>query len=647
MRPAALSILAAFLLALALPCAAQEPSAGGGTVISADVLEKRGRIILGRGSVAIESDGTTVRAGSLRYDTATGEVVAEDGVSFEDERASITASKAHINLRAETGVLEEAEILFKEEGYRVSGDRIEKAGPGLYRLDRGSLTTCPGPLPDWCVRARDVELVVGDRIKSKDATFRVRGVPVLYTPYFRASLGAKRKTGFLFPTVGYGDRKGLNLRQPFFWALAENRDATFLLDAYARRGVGLGAEYRYIESPDVRGRASFYHIRDTELHRSFDEVRAEHTHRWRGLRGFYDINYVSEKDFYREYEPHKADSSRRFLESQAEASVRAGRLKLFADARYLRELDEDRDQKAVAQKLPEGGLFLAPLGLGPAVVTAEFTASNFERGTGPDGRRLDGTLALGNSIGRGPTFSQELALGLTRYDLNGMSPGAEGSFSRGSLAYSAALRTSLGRQFGEVEHIVTPSLFYAYRDLEEDEEAPLLDFRELATDVSEAGLELFNRLRDSRGEFLTLRVRQAYGFLPEDDDLKPLELDLSFHRVLSLALSLHYDWNARRVEKSASEASFTVGRVRIGGGHTYERDGATMYRANAAFEATRSLTLTTAAWYDPRGGDLERLSLGAAYRTSCWALAVDFTRRPEENVLFVTLTLRGLGDIEL
>lgn len=646
MRLTAIAVLLTALLALAAPCAAEEPSADGRTVISADVLEKRGRIILGWGSVTVESDGTTLKAGSLSYDTATGEVVAADGVSFEDEGARVTASKAHINLRTETGVLEEAEILFKKEGYRVSGQRIEKTGPGLYRLDRGSLTTCPGPLPDWCVRARDVELAAGDKVTSRDATFRVRGVPLLYTPYFRASLDTERKTGFLMPTLGYSDRKGFNLGLPFFWAISENRDATFLVDAYTRRGVGFGAEYRYVESPDIWGSASFYHIRDTELHHSFDKVTAEHTHRWKALRGFLDLNYVTEKDFYRDYEPDNEDSSRRFLESQAEASVRAGHLKLFADARYLRELDKSEDQGAVAQKLPEGGLFLSPLGLGPAVLTAEFTAADFERDVGADGRRFDWRLALGNSIGRGPTFSQELALGLTHYELDDMPPGEEGSFSRSSLGYSAAVRTSLGRRFGEVEHIVMPALFYAYRQME-DRAVPLLDFRELATDVSEAGVELFNRLRDSRGEFLTLRVRQAYGFLAEDNDFKPLELDLRFDRVLSLALSLDYDWNAGRVEESASEASVSFGRVRIGAGHTYERGGVTMYRANVALEATRSLTLTTAAWYNPEGGDLERLRLGAAYRTSCWGLAVEFTRRPEENIVFLRLSLKGLGDISL
>ncbi len=646
MRLSATSILITALLAFAVPCLAEEPASGDRTVISADILEKRGNIVLGTGSVEVKRDGITVRAGSVSYDTATGEVVAEEGVYFEDERAMVTASKAALNLSAETGVLYDADMLFKEEGYRVWGERIEKSGPKTYRLDRGSLTTCPGLVPAWCVQARQVDLVVGDRVKSRDATFRVKGVPVLYTPYFWASLETERKTGFLFPTVGYGNRKGFNLRQPFFWAISENRDATFFADAYTRRGVGLGAEYRYIETPDIKGFASFYHIRDTELHRNFDEFAAKHTHRWKGLRGFYDINYVSEKDFYREYEPHLAESSQRFLESQAEASVRTGHLKLFADARYLRELEEGRDQKSVAQKLPGGGLFLAPLGLGPAVVTADLTASNFVRDRGADGRRFDGTLTLGNSIGKGPIFSQELALGLTYYDLNGMPPGAETSFARGALNYSADLRTSFGRDFGKVEHIVSPSLFFDYRDLE-DKTVPLLDFEELSTDVSEAGVELFNRFRDERGEFLTMRVRQAYGFVPEDDNFKPVELDVRFDRVVSLALSLDYDWNDRRVEESASEAAVTLRRVRIGGGHIYTREGITMYRANLAYEASRSLSLTSAAWYNSTGDELERLNLGALYRTSCWSLAVDFTRRPDENILFMTLTLRGLGDIKI
>ncbi len=635
---------ASLMLSFVSPCLAQDSPKDSGTVISAETLEQRGSVLHGVGSVVVESGGRTIRAGSVLYDTSTGEIVAEDGVSFEDQKAEITASKAEINLETETGVLYDAEVLFKEEGYRFYGKKIEKTAPNRYHLETGELTTCAGPVPDWCVRGRDVDVIIGERVKSKDSTFRVRDVPILYTPYFWAPIVTERTTGLLLPETGYSNQKGLTWKQPFFWAISENRDATFILDAYSRRGLGFGAEYRYIETPGIRGSANFFHIRDTELHRSFNEVRAEHRHRAGAFRGFYDITYVSEKDFYREYEPYLVQSSQRFLESQAEVSVRGGPVKLFADARYLRELNDSENQKAVVQKLPEAGLFVNPVRLGPVVLTAEAAAANFERDAGAEGRRYDGLLTLRNSVGTGPTFSQRLGLGYTYYDLDGMPAGADPTFDRGHISYSAEVRTSLARVYGNTEHIVLPALFYEYRRFERGV-PPLFDSKELLSDLSEAGISFTNRLIDRKGEFLNVRLRQAYDFLPEDDNFKPLELDLRLERVLSLVLGLDYDWNSGSVTESHSSLSLRYKKLEASGGHTYTKGDITMYNAALSYEATPSVTLRSSAWYDATGGNLERLGLGILYKAQCWSMALDYTRRPDEHIFFLTLGLKGFGDM--
>ena len=47
--------------------------------------------------------------------------------------------------------------------------------------------------------------------------------------------------------------RGFGLHLPFFWAISENRDATFVLDAYSKVGIGEGMEYRFVEPGDVKG----------------------------------------------------------------------------------------------------------------------------------------------------------------------------------------------------------------------------------------------------------------------------------------------------------------------------------------------------------------------------------------------------------
>jgi LPS-assembly protein len=614
------------------------------TIITADTLEQRGAILLGEGNVVIKSEGTTLKAGRVRYDTATKEAVAEGDVRFEDEKVKITASKVEINLYRETGVLYDAEVLSKKHGYRVFGTRLEKKGPDKYFLEVGSFTTCTGPVPDWCIRGHNVKLEIGKNIKAKNATFRVRDFPIFYTPYFQAPVVVERRTGFLFSESGYSNRKGFTWRQPFFWAISENRDATLVADYYSNRGLGLGVEYRYIEAPGVKGSMNFFHIRDTELDRSFREFRAEHRHRWRGFRGFYDISYVNQKDFYREYEPYLIQSSKRFLESQAEVSLKTSQARFYADARYIRELKDGADQKPVVQKLPEAGVFVRPLTLGPAVLTADTAVANFETGTGTDGRRFDTDLTLRNSIGRGPTFGQSLSLGYSLYSLDGLPAGSEDDIDRGHVSYSSELRTSFARQYKKVEHIVLPALSYNYRRFERVA-VPLFDSTELRDDVSALELSITNRLRDKKGEFLTMRVSEAYDFLVDNDNLGPVNLDLNFDRVVSLAFGLSYDVHERIITESRSNFGLKHKKAEISGGHTFSKGGITMYNLALSYKATQAVTFKSAAWYDSSGGNLERLNLGFIYDSQCWGLAVDYTKRPDERIVFLTFTLKGIGDI--
>jgi LPS-assembly protein len=618
------------------------------TIISADTIEQHGEVFHGEGSVVVEAPGSTLNADRVRYDRATEDVVAEGSVYYEDDRSTVKASKAEINLRSETGVLYDADVFFKEQGYRVYGSRIEKPGYNRYFLDVGSITTCPGPVPAWCIKGRNVDLIVGDRVKTRHATFRVKDTPVLYTPYFWAPVITERKTGFLMQRTGYSNRKGFTWMQPFFWAISANRDATFFADVYSRRGVGFGAEYRYIEASGMEGSVNFYNIRDTELHRSFRELRATHRHRWRGFRGFYDINYVNQKDFYREYELYLLQSARRFLESQAEFSLRDEHARLYARGRYLRELKDGEDQGSVLQKLPEVGIFITPKRLlGPVVLTAETSVANFTRDTGVDGKRLDTGLTLTSVLGRGPSLSQSLGFGYAFYDLDGLSPGVESDLDRGFLSYGASLRSSLAKSYGDIEHIVMHDLTYSYRRFDGDT-PPLLDATELQGDVSELEVSVYNRLRDAlAGEFLTVRLSDAYDFRAGDRPFQPIALDISYRRDFSLAVGLRYDVYDSVITGSDSRLGVSLERLDMSAGHTYRRGDITMFNVVFVYKASPAVSLKSEAWYDSNSGELTRLGLGLIYSSECWALAVDYTKRPSEHIVFLTVTLKGLGDVRI
>jgi LPS-assembly protein len=77
-------------------------------------------------------------------------------------------------------------------------------------------------------------------------------VPILPIPSMSFPLSDKRKSGLLPPTIGVDSINGVEYRQPYYWDIAPNRDATLYPRVMSKRGVEMGGEFRYLE-PAYRG----------------------------------------------------------------------------------------------------------------------------------------------------------------------------------------------------------------------------------------------------------------------------------------------------------------------------------------------------------------------------------------------------------
>src|ERR1700693_2545966 len=55
----------------------------------------------------------------------------------------------------------------------------------------------------------------------------------------------ERGSGFLIPRVGFSNRRGFQLLQPYYWAIDKSQDMTVSLDVETSLRIGLLDEYRY------------------------------------------------------------------------------------------------------------------------------------------------------------------------------------------------------------------------------------------------------------------------------------------------------------------------------------------------------------------------------------------------------------------
>jgi LPS-assembly protein len=643
LRATALFIVAATLSALSLLFPA--PSAHALQVeISADTLQQEGDIIELEDSVVLKSGHVVLRAERATYNQKSGDVAASGSVRFEDDIVRIEAGDASFNLHDETGLLREAEILFKEEGYRISASEIEKYGEDRYFVKQGSVTTCQGVPPAWCLRARDVDVHVGRRLEAKSVTFRVRNVPVLYSPYLFAPINTERKTGFLMPTAGYRDSTGFFLRVPFFWAISENRDATFFVEYYSDKAVGEGVEYRFIEGPETSGRVNLRHLRDSNRNTNYFETRAKYRQKTRYLSWFLDLNYINHRDFYRRYEPYIEQSAKRFLETRGEIEAPIGNSRVYLLGRFFRELKEGVPQDTVLQRLPELGYFQAPVRLGPILLSATAAATNFYRDEGTESGRFSIDLEGTFTAGHGLVLSQTVKGIGTYYEADDVPAGTDQSETTQAYDYEATLASVFERTYNSTIHTVEPRL--QYRHVLQDGSPPaFFDSRELIEDTSVVSLSLVNRVIDEKGELLTLRLVQNYDLETGDDHFLPIRLDATLKRPVFFSAGFAYDYHKERLDTANAKTILKYLRTNVTAGYHFARDpDVNVFSVGLKQGVTDSLAIGAGLWVDEEEGGFEQFTASVDYRGQCWGVDLSYIQRRDDHSVFVSISLVGLGE---
>lgn len=652
-----------FTLIIAASSFAQEKAA-----INSNSLDYDGKTFTytAKGDVRLERGNVKVQADEIVYNEQSAEVLAEGNVRYEDPRVVIRARKAEVNLELKTGVLYDGEIDTKKDNYHIKSSEIEQTGEDEYTLRSATFTTCDAPLPAWCFKGSQVDAIVGERLKAKNVTFTILGLPVLYSPYFTSSLGNERKTGLLSPSIGYIKSKGIHAEESFYWAISENRDATFVLDGYGRRGIGEGLEYRFLEPDKSKGNLWVYHLRDRKLDEDFWDVRALYDRdRESPLTAYLNLNYINSRLFYSEYNPYIITKTRgidsasylnfttsRFLESQGEVSMRFDNSRLFLTSQYLVDLKTGVDSSAIAQRLPEVGYFVNPQRVGPVVFSLASHLSNFYREGGASGQRLDVYPKFTHSFGEDFVFTQALGLRETAYLLT-RSEEFGNSPHRESLDYTFNAQTRLVKKYASIMHILEPSIGYTYIPPAESN-LPLFDSTELYKKTSSAQVSLLNRFIDRNGEFLTVRITQPYDINRDDHHLLPIRLEAAIQRPIAFRGETSYDFNTGRVEDVNSDLYFQLpGKAMFKIGERYNRqEDILFFTIGGSYTFTKSLSAEGSFWYDGNSKTVRDIMAKVKYQKQCWGISVVGTKSQlngsqSDYSISVLFDLLGLGTIKL
>ena len=223
-------------------------------LLEADTLvyDNVNQTVTAEGSVRIDYGGNRMVARRVIYNQTTGRLVADGDVEIVD-RDGNRISSDHIDVTDDfrDGFINALSVETAEKTYFGAESAERKAGT-VTTFVNGVYTACepcedkPDKAPIWRIKSRKI-------IWNKDAKtirfqrprFEFFGLPIAQLPAFEmADPSVKRKSGFLFPGIGFKSELGASVTLPYFFAFSPTYDLTVKSTYYTRQGFLAEADWR-------------------------------------------------------------------------------------------------------------------------------------------------------------------------------------------------------------------------------------------------------------------------------------------------------------------------------------------------------------------------------------------------------------------
>jgi len=394
-----------------------------------------------KGNVIIQRADQRLNAEQVNYDRDKELVTAKGNVSLLDNDISISSDDIRVDLKSDQSAVNNASFnLFDKHGRGEAKQLFRDGKKNVTRLDNSSYTTCPAGKDDWAFKADKIELDHDEGVGTAESvSVNFMGIPFFYAPALTFPIDNRRKSGLLTPSFGNDDESGTEIALPYYWNIAPNRDATITPRILSKRGLQLGAEYRYLGDTSEGKLTAEYLASDNEYN---DEDRSLFAYRNTStfsphLTASANINYVSDDEYFEDLGRNISLSSTTHLERRIDVRYATDSWDFTGRLEGYQTLDDTVNQRPY-QRLPQF-VFNAHypdqhFGL-QYDVQAE--AVFFDRRDGATGNRLDiqpsVSLPLMNSYGY---ITPKLGLRYTKYNLDDTLTGSDDSPDRSVSIFS-------------------------------------------------------------------------------------------------------------------------------------------------------------------------------------------------------------------
>ncbi len=508
--------------------------------------------------VSVEQGDQQLQTDELIYSRQTGRIVLPGWLRYSDALIDLEADSGWVETNDNRGQFEAVRYRFARGEGSGSAERVELVSETRAEVSQFDFTTCDPDNPDWQLKASSVELDMdAGRGVARNARLDFKGVPILYSPWLSFPLDDRRKSGFLYPRIGFSSDDGFDLSIPWYWNIAPNQDATLTPRWIQDRGAMLGTQYRFLGRRQ-RGQLDLEVMPDDsqdDRTRYFGELEyaAVLAPRWRFNA---DLKRASDDNYFLDLGGGLTESALQFLRSSASlrGSSRSWSFQTLVDT--FQVLDESvPESREPYRRLPRILLDIDR----PLSQRLDFQMDNelvyFDRDEGITGARIDLYPRVRyNLLAPGWFVRPSLGIRSTAYELSGAE---DSSQSRTTPIISLDSGMTFERRLGSGRvQTLEPRLFYLYVPFRNQADLPAFDTRELTFGFS----QLFSDNRfsgpDRQGDANQLTAALTTRVLRADDGRSVVDFSIGqifFFRDLEVTLD-----NApeQRRDTSATLAEF-------------------------------------------------------------------------------------------
>ncbi len=418
-------------------------------------------VVSATGNVEVIRGEETLKTEELQYDPGRKQLRVKGHVVITSPRGEIHAESGELNTVDNTGSLRKAEMIFPD-GEHLHADELQRLDLTTFHARDMVFSACPHSDEAWSLAAEEVTLDQNEgELRARNAFFYIKGVPVLYTPYWKEPL--KRKSGFLTPTFASGKRRGTELSLPYYFAPTPSLDITLTPHWMSARGIRPELEFRHVSRYGNEFLQGEW-LNDAVLGRSRGRLKART--QWETPASTHlsiEADHVSDRDYLADFSSDYNETSQRYLQSRATLAWEKEVNSWSLWVRHQQDLTRTSNQ-ATLRVLPRfENQFVFPFFDQRLLVHFDQQTTRFERKLGEDGWRINLHPYFEipwESPGGGISVKLHSGVQHTRYWLRDAPPGRDSNLS--SAEFGLETMAVIERIFanGTLRHSIEPTLRY-------------------------------------------------------------------------------------------------------------------------------------------------------------------------------------------